>query len=309
LRTLFAATGTPPPLPTAHPDVAWEICGAMDPNELSLPYDIWTIRGNRVAVRLFASRPEGELVYPFDSPALAANATAEQRAQCARAPCPWVRTSSIEGPLVRYGVRIQKAPSSTRNVLLVAHTTPRFKHPPGPNAPVVPGMPPSGVYQQFADIRTDTCPTNSAGKKFPSMHDVILLTHKNGKVFTTLESVEPRAPGIMTASPMPDVELRVGHVLRTETTHLCANFKIAREMTVLALTGNTIKVRDIVRHVGSTSGCRHPNLPSNCYHESITTWVLARKACDARCSATYDGYFSSSSDDPAPAIEATCSCP
>ncbi|MBW2456641.1 MAG: hypothetical protein JRI68_19135 [Deltaproteobacteria bacterium] len=309
LRTTLADRGTPPPLPSADPDVAWEICGKLDPNELVLPWDIWTIRGNRVAVRLFGSRPEGELVYPFDSPALAARAAADQSASCGKGRCPWVTGSQVEGPLVRYGIVVRKTPTSGRNVLEIARTTPMLATPPSANAPVVPGLPPSGVYQQFFDIRADTCPTQSAGQKFPSMFDVVSLTHKGGRVFTTLESVEPRAPGIMTSSPMPDVELKVGAVVRREARHLCPNFTIAREMTVLAVTGNTIQVRDIVHHQGSTVGCRHANLPSNCHHEAVTTWVLARKGCDARCSASYDGYWSYTSGDAAPGIDMTCVCP
>jgi len=309
VRTTLAEAGTPPPLPGADPDVAWEICGKLDPNELVLPWDLWTIRGNRVAVRLFGSRPEGELVYPFDSPALATRAATDQAQSCGQARCPWMTGSRVEGPLVRFGIVVRKPPTSQRNVLEIARTTPPLTAPPPANAPAVPGLPPSGVYQRFPDIQADTCPTRSAGQKFPTTFDIILLTHDGGKVTTKLGSVEPRAPGIMTASPMPKVELRVGAVVRSESKHLCPNYTIAREMTVLAVTGNLIKVRDTVRHVGSTVGCRHPNLPSNCHHEAVTTWVLARKGCDARCSATYDGRWGYTSGDAAPGIEMTCACP
>jgi hypothetical protein len=211
--------------------------------------------------------------------------------------------------LVRYGIVVGKAPTSVHNALKIAHTTPMLAALPSDRELAAPGLPPSGVYQQFVDIRADTCPTQSAGKKFPGNFDVILLTHQGGKVVTNLESVEPRAPGIMTASPMRNVELKVGAVARSEAKHLCPNFTIAREMTVLAVTGKMIRVRDVVRHVGSTVGCRHPNLPSNCHHEAVTTWVLARPGCDARCNASYDGYWGYTSGDAAPGIEMTCVCP
>lgn len=141
------------------------------------------------------------------------------------------------------------------------------------------------------------------------MMDVILMKHEGGKVMTKLACVEPRAPGIMTHSATPSLELRAGSVVTKSVTHLCDNYSMEREMTVLQVTGNIIKVRDVTRYVGSTAGCRHPQLPSNCHHEAITTWVLARSACDARCDASYDGHWSYGEGDPAPAIDAVCSCP
>lgn len=305
IKATLAERGTPPPLPATHADVAWELCGEMDPNDIGLPWDRWTIRGKRVTVRLFASRKDGELVYPFDTPALAATEAERQRQRCRNNRCRWMKRQSVEGDFVRYDVSIRTAPHSRHTNLFVAHTTPRLKAPP----PAIPGRPPSGVYLQFVDIVADTCPTRSAGKRFPRMHDQILLTQRGAKTFAELESVEPRAPGIMTASRMPDVELRVGSIKRTEATHLCPNYKIAREMTVLEVAKNRIQVRDIVRHVGSTVGCRHPNLPSNCHHEAVTTWVLRREACAAHCSATPSDYMSFSSEGPAPPPEAHCACP
>lgn len=305
VRDQLAALGTPPPLPTTDADVAWEICGAMDPNELGLPWDLWTIRGSRVAARLFASKQEGELVYDFDSPARASEALARQEATCRRRRCDWAKAGRAEGSFVRYTVSLKKTPTTKRNDFEIAHTTPMLGSPP----PAAPGMPPSGVYQRFVDIHADTCPTRSAGAKFPSMHELVLIEHENGRPFTTVGSVEPRAPGILTQSPMKDVKLEVGHVSRKSTTHLCKSFAIEREMTVLKVTGNIIQVRDVVRHVGSTKGCRHPNLPSNCHHEAITTLVLRRPACAAHCDATYEGPWSTGSNDPAPSVDATCTCP
>lgn len=212
--------------------------------------------------------------------------------------------------MLRYGVRIKTPPTSARTVLVIAEPTRPLTSPPPANAPATPGAPPSGVYQQFVDIRTDTCPTRAAGKPFPSMMTNILVTHRNGKAFTTLESSDPRAPGILTGSAMNDVELTVGSVVKKATTHLCQNYAIERTMTVLAVTGDIIRVRDEVRHVGSTVGCRHPSLPSNCADEAITTWKLARKACDARCDASLVGNQASAAEgDPAPRLNVKCTCP
>ena len=79
-------------------------------------------------------------------------------------------------------------------------------------------------------------------------------------------------------------------------------------MTVLEVASNRILVKDVARYIGSTVGCRHPNLPSNCNQESITTWALARPACAAGCDATSNSYMTGSSEGPAPAIDVTCIC-
>ncbi len=307
VRERLAMTGTPPPRSTIHEDVALEACGAIDQNELSLPWATWAIRGNRVVARLFASQQRGELVYAFDSAALAAKAAAAQRRTCDTTPCTWVTNTNVEGPLVRFGVTVNKTPTKARYDFHIAHTTPRLAAP--PRGPVVVGMPPSGVYQQFAEFLADTCPTRAAGKRFPSMFDVILIEHRDGKAFTTLETVVPRAAGVLTGSRMKNVELTIGAVVRREVTHLCPNYKLVMELTVTEVTANTIVVRDIMRHEGSTKGCRNRHLPSDCGHEAKTTWVLARPACPAECDASYDGPFSGSSTGPAPSIDATCACP
>lgn len=313
MRELFAVPGKAPPLPALDRDVAWEICGApdeLDANELSLPWDLWTIEGQRTVVRLFGSRADGELGYSFLSPDLAARAANDQATRCANGACRWMTSVSVEGSFVRFGVTIKTPPTTGRTVLAIAEPTRPLASPPPENAPRTPGDPPSGVYQEFVDVKSDTCPTHAAGKKFPSMWTSILLTHRNGRAFTTLESSDPRAPGMMTGSQMKDVELRPGAVVKKSTTHLCPNYAIERTMTVLSVTGDTIRVRDEVRHVGSTAGCRHQSLPSNCSNENITTWKLARKACDARCDATLSGpepqYVEG---DPAPKLPVSCACP
>lgn len=130
VRAMYAMKGSPPSLPTADGDVAWELCGVMDPNDLSLPYDVWRIRGNRVAARLFGSRLDGELVYPFDSPALAARAAEDQRLACQAGSCSWLQTSQVEGSMVRFGVAVLTAPTRARGVLGIAHTTPMLAVPP-----------------------------------------------------------------------------------------------------------------------------------------------------------------------------------
>jgi hypothetical protein len=310
VRSTFAVTGNAPPLPAVDKDVAWELCGYFDANHLYLPFDKWSIFGNRVTARLFASEQQAELIYTFASPEQAASAAMAQSAQCTKTNCPWVKSAAVDGSLVRYGMHVRKAPTSDAIGLEIAEFTPPLSAPPPADAPVAPGAPPSGVYQQFVDFRSDTCPTRATGRKYPSMMDTVLIKHNDGKAFTTLPSAEPRERGMMTVSPMPNVELTVGSVTTKQTTHLCPQYAISRKMTVLTATGDTIRVRDEVRYVGSTVGCRNANLPSNCGHVAETTFVLARKSCDSSCDATLVGRPTGTGEgQPAPRIDVTCSCP
>ncbi len=200
VRELFANPGVPPPLPSADSDVAWELCGPLDQNDVDLPYDRWTIDGDRVAVRLFASKQEGEIVYTFASAALASSAAAQQAMSCRPRRCDWVTSSAVEGSLVRYGVTVRTPPTSARTVLGIAEKTMPLPSAPAPNAPAAPGMPPSGVYQEFREVLADSCPTRSAGQPFPSDMTPLLMTHRDGKTFTNLHSNDPRAPGVMVRS-------------------------------------------------------------------------------------------------------------
>ena len=91
IRESLAKVGTPPPEPKLAADVAWELCGDLDQNEVSLPWDIWTTRSDRLVLRLFASHRDAELIYPFgtkDNAILAANA---QRQRCKQGQCSWLR--------------------------------------------------------------------------------------------------------------------------------------------------------------------------------------------------------------------------
>lgn len=311
-RKAFAEPGKAPPPPSAYSDVAWEICGPMDhemdPNELSLPWDVWAIEGTRGTVRLFGSRPEGELVYPFATPELAAQAAKEQSARCQKSGCPWMVSSSVEGPLVRYGIRVKTPPTAGRTVLAIAEKNRGLAAPPA-NASTAPGTPASGVYQRFYEVKRDTCPTHLAGKPFPSWMNPVMVTHRGGKPFANLESADPRAPGVMTGGPN-DVELRQGSVTKRDITHLCPPYKIARTMTVLTATGDTIRTSEVTDHIGTTRGCAHTDLPDNCTTEVISTYILARKSCDGVCDAKLNVPLTQSGEnDPAPRLNVSCTCP
>ena len=91
--------------------------------------------------------------------------------------------------------------------------------------------------------------------------------------------------------------------------HLCLNYEIRWTTTVLAVGADGIRVRSEIDHVGSTAGCTHKTLPSNCKQETVTTWTLAREACPARCDASYSGPFQYAEGDPAPNVATSGRCP
>lgn len=292
-RSEFAATGQAPPRPSNDPDLLLELCGTIDQTDMGLPYDVWRIEGDRVCSRKFGTK-DGELTYRFSTPEKAARAAMEQANACANGACPWVLSSSTAGSVVRYRVNFNAAkPTPLR---------------PPPVSSSAPGAPPSGAYQQFIDIQSDTCPTHAVGDKFPVFTRPIVIKHRGGKPFTTLESINPRTKGLATMSPIENVELTPGSVATRDTKHLGPGYTIARKMTVLVATGDMIRVRDEVKYVGASR--RHKNLPSNCEHTSITTWSLARKSCDAACDATLGtkGDPNSAGDEPSRKIPMTCAC-
>ncbi|MEO8700122.1 MAG: hypothetical protein ABI867_08765 [Kofleriaceae bacterium] len=305
-RTLHAMTTTPPPAPAVPGDVAWEVCGDLDPNDLSLPYAVWSIGEHRVSARLFASRLEGELAYRFGSPASARRAATDQQARCQGGRCPWVLETFVDGPVVRYRTTIAAAPTSTYAVLKIAAPTKPLAAPP---AALTPGSPVSGVYQQFVEVTRDTCPTHAIGQRFPSMMELVLVTHKRGDAVATLAASSPQARGILSADPIADIPLVAGASAEKTVKHLCPNHAIHWNTTVVAVGADGITVRSSIDHTGSTAGCSHSNLPSNCVQETVTAWSLARTSCAAACDASYGGGFSYTEGEPAPRVDVTCSCP
>jgi hypothetical protein len=309
-RVAFAERNASPPLPAIDGDVAWEECGALDPNDLHLPFDPWAIAegADRTVARLFGSRTDGELVYGFGSPAAASRGAADQRARCARdaARCAFATFESVEGSFVRYAISVRSAPTSLHGELQIAERTPPLRAFPA-NAPVVPGTPASGIYQDFAEVKSDTCPSAATGKRHPSNMHLLLVTHPNGKATATLEPGQPGgAFGTLETTRMENMALEPGTVATHEYKHLCPGFALVYKTTILSVTGDTIRMKHESRHVGAS--CR-PNIPSNCASETIISWKLMRKTCDARCDASYDGPWSSEIGGPAPMVDVTCSCP
>jgi hypothetical protein len=122
VRTAFAS-GPPPAVP-APPDVMWEICGSLDElaGTVREQSGVWGVRPERGALRFFAGRPvDGELVYRFQSPALAIRAEGEQRVRCSQPqtprndkglfalvpPCGGLTSGTVDGPLLHYTFRMQ----------------------------------------------------------------------------------------------------------------------------------------------------------------------------------------------------------
>jgi len=115
----FSVAGSPP-LPPWAPGVAWEVCALFDPKE-TIRSGVWGVAPQRGVLRFFAGgAQDGEMVYRFATPDLAARAAAEQRARCSQPafgephdkgifsltpPCTGVVSTSLDGPMLRYVLR------------------------------------------------------------------------------------------------------------------------------------------------------------------------------------------------------------
>lgn len=120
-RPTFGSAG-PPPLPPSAGSAAWEICALFDAREAARS-GTWGAAPVHGVLRLFATGDgkDGELVFRFASPDLAARAAAEQRERCAQPafgkggdkglfslipPCEVVASPSLDGPMLRYALRL-----------------------------------------------------------------------------------------------------------------------------------------------------------------------------------------------------------
>ncbi|MEM9696185.1 MAG: hypothetical protein AAGA56_26810 [Myxococcota bacterium] len=304
IREAFAKPGTPPPRSTVDSAVAWEICGDLDANDVGLPFDVWPLRTQRTALRLYRRESIGRLFYDFGDIAAAKGEMEAQRKRCLAHGCAWVTKERQRGTTAVYDVTLRQTPTYKHTHLAIADKAKLLTAVP----PLAEGAPPSGVYQHFSRVVTDTCPTAAAGKRFASMHSLYLLQHRRGRAYTRLLPASPRA-GFIEVGRGEEAELAVGSTTKQVLTHLCPNYRMQTEVTVEALGANIIKSRTRRRYVGKTHGCRHPHLPSDCEHETVTTWVLRRTVCPAACDASYEGRWSTTSGEPPMRVDATCVCP
>lgn len=306
-RRFVVRSGPTLPPPPHAADVAWELCGDIDPNEVHLPFDRWPHHDQRVAVRLLTSGSGAEVVVPFASSAKAAAAAKEQRLRCASGKCGWLREVRASGRQLVVSTTVKRAPTSAHAVgLRLAERTPLLTAVPAPVA----GRPPSGFYQAFVEVVEDTCPSHAKGKKDRGWHQLLEMRHDGRKMLVDLTSMTPRSSGLLDSSTIEGVELTEGKATRERWGHLCPNYAIETTMNVTKVAANMISVRDEVRHVGSTLGCRHPNLPSDCRSTVEITWVLRRPLCPAECDASYDGYYTGEAHgEPPNHVHPVCRCP
>lgn len=158
--------------------------------------------------------------------------------------------------------------------------------------------PPSGEYAITTEVVADTC-----GAGAPTAVTLfVAVKQQDGKTTGNFPLPQPGVSGLGVARA-DDVRLDPPEPFSRKANAAgaqCPTYDLITRGNVLESSADRIRIA-YVREYGDASGCARPAAPSKCKLEYVYTYALARKYCDARCSA-----LRTPSDG---GVDVTCKCP